>query len=88
MAIRNSATTGVRNILGVVDPPTYGIEEGGPTPDPLEDGVVVIYPSRLERPLTPAQHQLEVAHARLQNEDFGILEYLAMTQLMSDWGYC
>ena len=90
MASRNSATTGVRNILeNVVDPATYGIEEDGPTPDPLEDGVVVVDPPRLEHPLTPAQqHQLEVVHARLQNEDFGVLAYLAMTQLMSDWGYC
>ena len=47
MASRNSATTGVRNILeGVVDPATYGFEEGGPTPDPLEDGVVVVDPPR------------------------------------------
>ena len=55
MASRNLVTTGVRNILkGVIDPATYGIEEGGTTPDPLEDGVVVVDPPRLERPLTPA----------------------------------
>ena len=51
VANRHSGSTGVQNVLGdVVDPATYGIEEDGPTPDPLEDGVVVVEPQKLVHP--------------------------------------
>ena len=65
-----------------VDDITFGIEEEGPTPSPIEEGVVVVQPPELPLDLSATQAELEQLFTS-RALDFGIYQFLTAVALIT-----
>ena len=78
--------TGVRNLLdGNIDPLSYGVEGGGPSANPTEEGVVQFEAPTL--PLTPEQEAELNRNMISTTEEYGIDQYINGLELLAQFGY-
>lgn len=65
--------------------PHFGVDESGPTPDPTDEGIVIVDPPMLCLS-SQQEQQIEVLlDSPEQSDDFGIGKYLALLDLVSSW---
>ena len=72
------------NMFDDVDDTTFGIEEG-PTPSPIEEGVVVVQPPEFPLDLSATQQaELEQLFTSCAS-DFGIYQFSTAVSLITSW---
>lgn len=87
IANRHSSYRGVNNFLSAsaIDINTYGVEEDGPTPSPVEDNGVVVNSPQFQ--LTTEEDDEFLRVISTSSDDFGISQYVQGLDILRNWGY-